>query len=229
MKTNDQAPWAPSYSFHIYDNIYILSINVNKYEAMYIVGIDEVGRGSLAGPVIVAVVLTPKEFYPKPASLPKLRDSKMLTPDIRAAWFAYIKTHPDIFYTTSGVYPRGIEKHNISGAANLAALRAFSRLTRNINSINYSVFLDGGLYIGNKNNLGVPAKTIIRGDQKIVTIKLASIVAKVTRDRYMVRLHSKHPEYHFCSHMGYGTSLHRRMIKKHGASNAHRKAFLQKI
>src|SRR3989344_6437359 len=96
--------------------------------SMYIIGIDEAGRGSLAGPVVVAAVLTPRNFYPKRTALPKLRDSKKLSPIQRQVWFKYLKSHPKVFYATARVYPRQIEKLNIASCANLAALKVFNNL-----------------------------------------------------------------------------------------------------
>lgn len=196
---------------------------------MHIIGVDESGRGSLAGPVIVAAVAIPKRFYPKSISLPALRDSKRLTPSAREAWFNYIKAHPDILYATGRVYPRSIDAYNIANASNLAAKRALSRLLSGKPLTRFSVYLDGSLYIGTREESLRIAKTLIRGDQKIIAIKLASIVAKVTRDRYMDRLHAQYPQYHFNLHKGYGTALHKTAIQKHGLLAHHRATFLQKL
>lgn len=193
---------------------------------MYTIGIDEVGRGALAGPVVVAVVALPKEWREY-----KLRDSKRLTPKVRERLFEYARDNSSIFYSTARVYPRKIDEINIAEAANLAATRAFLRLMQINEGIprRPNVYLDGSLYL-QKHRLSssghnLKAKTIIKGDEKINAIKLASIVAKVIRDRYMVKLHKSYPKYRFDIHKGYGTKLHRLAIRRYGISDVHRKSF----
>ncbi|MEK7195555.1 MAG: ribonuclease HII [Patescibacteria group bacterium] len=195
----------------------------------YIVGIDEVGRGSLAGPVAVAAVCIPRDLNVKVARLGELKDSKRLTPARREKWFEYFKAHPRVTYTCARAYPRTIERMNISRAANLAAKRAFERLVSvtGISSRNCQVFLDGGLYVGNGDDgRKFGAKTVVHGDKKIKVVAIASIVAKVSRDRYMTRLAKKYPRYGFEMHKGYGTKAHSRAIKKYGPSEVHRLTFL---
>ena len=169
----------------------------------YIIGIDEVGRGPLAGPVVVAALAVPTKLRIKNAELrknfksAKLRDSKKLSLKQREIWFEYVKKHPKIFYAIASVSPKVIDKINISNAANLAVTRAFQKLvntyaiasvlTKN-NNVNVKIFLDGGLYL-NKKYPRLSASTIIKGDEKIPVISFASIVAKVTRDRMMRKLH----------------------------------------
>jgi len=194
----------------------------------YIIGIDEVGRGALAGPVAVAAVAMPKNLGFKIKNLGKLRDSKKLTPLRRELWFEYFKNHPQITYSLARVYPRVIERKNISKAANTAALRALTRLCskKRINPRKCLILLDGGLYVGNSGS--VPnARTVIKGDERFATVKIASIIAKVSRDRFMKRLAKKYPRYGFEVHKGYGTKMHFRAIRKHGPSPAHRLTFLR--
>ena len=195
----------------------------------YVIGIDEVGRGSLAGPVLVCAVAVARELRIKNKELGKLQDSKKLSPARRERWFDSLKNHPKIAYTFARVYPRRIEKINISKAANLAALRAFLRLASNLNlrSSNAKVYLDGGLYLGDGPKR-IPAKTMTRGDQKIKAIKIASIIAKVSRDRFMTRLAKKYPAYSLEIHKGYGTKVHLAAIKKFGPSEVHRLTFISK-
>jgi len=194
---------------------------------MYVIGVDEAGRGALAGPVVVGVVAIPKGFSPSKATLPPLRDSKKLSAHQRNIWFDYIKTHPDIFYTSASVYQASIDKKNIAKSANVAASRALDRiLGRHVFTAN-SILLDGSLYLDSPRHNALHARTIIRGDQKFICIKLASIVAKVTRDGYMIRLHKKYPVYEFGRHKGYGTEIHRNMIQKHGPSDSHRLTYLK--
>jgi ribonuclease HII len=191
-----------------------------------IIGIDEVGRGSLAGPVAVAAVFLKKDFIADKAKLGTLKDSKKLTCGQREKWFSYFKNCPAVEYRVAKVYPRKIEKINISASANLAALRAYRRLVSCVMCHAPRVYLDGGLYLGNGDKR-IPAKTIIKGDEKITAIKIASIIAKVRRDRLMVKLAKKYPRYGFEINKGYGTKSHLSMIKKYGPSEIHRRTFLR--
>ncbi len=209
----------------------------------YVIGIDEVGRGSLAGPVVVCAAAVPRELRIMNYELGKLRDSKRLTVIQRERWNEYIRRHPKISFALARVYPRGIEKMNISNAANLAASRAYTRLAAKsqVSRVRSQVFLDGGLYLGNRKRqtallhqgLGGQAngkwnaQTVVRGDEKFTAIKLASIIAKVSRDKFMTRLAKKHPHYGFEIHKGYGTKAHLAAILEYGPSEAHRATFLK--
>ena len=194
----------------------------------FIIGVDEVGRGSLAGPVVVAVVLIPTREKISNRELGSLRDSKHLTKKQREAWSEYLRSNPHIRFALARVYPRTIERMNISRAANRAALKAFERLMKQerLRVDDCRIFLDGGLYLGRR-GLYPEAKTVIRGDQKIPAVKIASIIAKVWRDRLMERLSRKYPRYGFHIHKGYGTKAHLRAIRRYGASKAHRLTFLR--
>lgn len=225
----------------------------------YIIGIDEVGRGSLAGPVVVCAVAVLARWLPAhPSAMTRhsdkegaaaLRDSKKLSPKQREEWFRYFSSHSKIAYAIARVYPRRIEKMNISKAANLAAFRAFLRLTKtyNLKPNTSVVYLDGGLYLGNQgrgfsqiktrinadrirahlpDHPRVSATTVVRGDEKIKAVMIASIIAKVHRDRLMTRLGRKYPKYGFEVHKGYGTRRHRLALARHGPSAAHRTTFI---
>lgn len=187
----------------------------------WVIGIDEVGRGALAGPVVVAAAALPAGRTVRSRTLGPLKDSKKLTAKQREAWC----DHFDVQFALARVYPRQIEKRNVSKAANLAAKRAFVRLAGSRNA--KKIFLDGGLFIGNGSQ-PEHAKTIVRGDEKITAVKIASIIAKVHRDRLMRRLAKKYPRYRFEVHKGYGTQAHRRAIKKYGLCPAHRLTFVGK-
>ncbi len=117
--------------------------------AKFIIGIDEVGRGALAGPVVVAAAAVSFKAQVSSRKLGKLRDSKKLSPKKREAWFAYFKDHPKITFAVVRVYPRGIERLNISQAANLAAKRACERLANGHSPIaaRTKIYLDGGLFL----------------------------------------------------------------------------------
>lgn len=191
----------------------------------FVIGIDEVGRGALAGPVVVAAALVPRGLR-----LRDLKDSKKLSAKQREEWFGYCKNNSRICFAVARVYPRGIERMNVSAAANLAAERAYRRLLKNAapglrRARLAKVFLDGGLFIGN----GLQpkhAKTIVRGDEKIKAVAVASVVAKVSRDAFMKKLAKKHPGYRFDLHKGYGTKVHLAAILKNGPCEAHRLTFL---
>lgn len=201
----------------------------------WVVGVDEVGRGSLAGPVTVAAVAVRRnlQLTTHNLQLGKLKDSKKLSPEKRRLWLTNIKKNRGIFYALAHVSPRIIDKINVSKAANLAASRTLLKLTTNnqqLTTKRLRVFLDGGLYINESLVVShkLLVRTVVRGDEKIRAIMLASIVAKVYRDRLMTRLHKKYPEYNFDVHKGYGTKMHRSALQKRGPSNAHRLTFLSK-
>jgi ribonuclease HII len=194
----------------------------------FVIGIDEVGRGALAGPVVVAAAMMPSNFKLNGKAPGILKDSKKLSASKREEWFTYLMVHPKISFALARVYPRRIEKLNISGAANAAAEKAFNRvlMASGVHSKECKTYLDGGLFLGSKNTQGKHAKTIVKGDEKIRAVAAASIIAKVSRDRFMCRLGKKHPEYHFEVHKGYGTEAHMKAIRLNGPSVVHRLTFL---
>ena len=219
----------------------------------WIVGVDEVGRGSLAGPVTVCALLLQGDYKLKTSvqggsafggkkQKLKLRDSKKLTENQREEWFAWIKREKKegrIYYSVVSIPPKTVDRINVTVAANRAARRAIRNVLEKsgVNLKQVRIRLDGGIYPSLKTSAeGGPAfggkiyslKTVIKGDEKIPAISLASIVAKVTRDRYMVRLAKRFPKYRFEKHKGYGTRMHRARIKKHGISPHHRLTFLKK-
>ena len=202
----------------------------------YIIGIDEVGRGCLAGPVTVAAVAMPRKFKVSSLKLKvKLKDSKKHSAEQRAEIFAAIKNHPGILYARANVYPKVIDRINISNAANLAATRALKKVIELLSgelSSSAKVYLDGGLYINNPQNLELKTqnlKTIVRGDEKYNCVKLASIVAKVNRDRIISNNHRAYPEYGLAQHKGYGTKAHIAALKKYGLVKIHRVTFIKNI
>jgi len=200
----------------------------------FTIGIDEAGRGPLAGPVAVAAVLIPKNLklhYDFVSH--SLRDSKKLSPKQRDQWFEIIQNHPHIHYAVSRSYPTTIDTINITQATNLAATRVLTKLIKNYDLRShrrYTICLDGGLKIKKVplNRTCHTIHTIIKGDEKISAIALASIVAKVTRDRYMEQKHKEYPHYHFNTHKGYGTKTHGKAIQTHGLCPLHRLTFTRK-
>ena len=193
-----------------------------------VVGIDEVGRGPLAGPVAVGVLrLKTKRFrlfYKKGETF--LRDSKQLSAKQREKWFEIISAERQrgaLDFSVSFVSHTLIDKRGLSWALRIATARSLARLTVSTKS---EIFLDGGLRAPEifKNQ-----KTIIKGDEKIPAVALASIVAKVLRDRLMIRLAKQYSQYGFENHKGYGTKAHYGAIKKHGLCPIHRRSFLLKF
>jgi ribonuclease HII len=157
----------------------------------------------------------------------------------REFWVKELAASADVRFAIARVYPRGIERLNISGAANRAALSAFSRLLKKHKlSPRTAVYLDGGLFLGSRSRQQkaaaggatkrINAKTVIKGDETIAAVAAASIVAKVSRDAFMTRLSKQYPAYGFEIHKGYGTAAHFRAIKKNGPCDAHRLTFLAK-
>ncbi len=196
----------------------------------YIIGLDEVGRGTLAGPVVVCAVAIHKGLKIQNKKLGELKDSKKLSSSQREKWVEYFKNHPEIIFTVARVYERKIEKINISCAANLAALRAYRLLVSRFKIHASRVVLDGGLYLGSRKlqMANKFASTIIKGDEKIPVIAIASILAKVYRDKFMVRLAKKYPEYGLDLHKGYGTKIHLAAIKNFGPAKIHRLTFISR-
>jgi ribonuclease HII len=189
----------------------------------YIIGIDEAGRGPLAGPVVSAAVIIEDK-------IDGVKDSKCLSASKREALLSLIKEKA-ISYGIGVSSPEEIDSFNILNATFLSMKRAVNSLNTNYTlkygkPIKYAVLLVDG----NKTIPGVvyPQKSIVKGDRIIYQISAASIIAKVTRDRMMKALGKKFPAYLFEKHKGYATLLHRETIKKFGITKIHRRSFLKK-
>lgn len=197
------------------------------------IGVDEVGRGPLAGPVTVGAILVKSNLRNHISKFRKpLRDSKKLTQKQREEWFRWIekeKKRGRICCAFASVLPKTIDRINVTAAANRAAARAIKKVldTSGVHPKRTRIFLDGGLY-PTPPTPHCKLHTVVGGDEMIPAVSLASIAAKVTRDRYMVRLAKQFPEYGFERHKGYGTAAHWQAIKKHGVSPHHRLTFLKK-
>lgn len=187
--------------------------NEAKAEGFNIVcGIDEAGRGPLAGPVCAAAVILPEGCI-----IEGVNDSKKLTEKKREALFDVIKEKA-LAYSIAVADEKEIDEINILQATYLAMRRAFDGL---------DIKPDMALVDGNRDpGLGVATRTIVKGDANSMSIAAASILAKVTRDRFMLEMDEKYPEYQFAKHKGYGTKLHYEMLTEYGASEIHRKTFL---
>lgn len=201
----------------------------------WMVGIDEVGRGPLAGPVGVGVVLVKTDFIWEDF-LANVRDSKKLTAKKREVIFykaEELEKEKIIFSAVELVSAKIIDEKGIVFSINKALKQALDKVLENLESVGnerekIEIKLDGGLKapLEFKNQ-----KSFIKGDEKEKVIGLASILAKVTRDRYMEEM-AKKPNfsiYDFEKHKGYGTKKHRELIKKHGFSSEHRKSFCRNI
>ncbi len=209
----------------------------SKERKKYYIGIDEVGRGCLAGPVAVAAVAIP---YDSDVWMieGEFNDSKKMTEIQRERWAAYVKIKEGISYEVCSLPAEKIDEINISAAASLAAYRAFNKLTKRLEAdCEIEVTLDGGLYLKNKRSqeaLGrrrsIGIKTAIKADANYKEVMLASIVAKVWRDEKMTKLVRKYPAYGFAAHKGYGTRAHVKAIRENGAiPGIHRQTFLKKV
>jgi|TARA_B100001741_G_scaffold238591_1_gene199588 ribonuclease HII len=176
-----------------------------------IAGVDEVGRGSLIGPVYAAAVILKKNLDKK-----KLKDSKKLTKENREILEKYIKKNS--YWSIGSASLKEIEKFNILNASLLAMKRAILKLNKKPTC----VLVDGNKIPKLKNyNL----KYVIKGDEKIPEISAASIIAKVARDRLMKKISKKFNEYAWDKNAGYGTKMHLKAIKKFGVTKYHRKTF----
>ena len=201
--------------------------NLNK-SIQHVVGIDEVGRGPLAGPVTVGVFMIPVSDYLNVTFLPDgITDSKKLTAKKReelTSALQELRTLGHCSYTTVSQPASEIDRIGISKCIQKCIATGLRRLECNPKKT--FIFLDGSLRAPVE---FLYQETVIKGDSKIQVIGAASIVAKVWRDAYMTRLAQKYPEYGFEVHKGYGTKMHREVIKIKGATSAHRLFYLKNI
>jgi ribonuclease HII len=180
-----------------------------------ICGVDEAGRGPLAGPVCAAAVILPANI-----DIPGLDDSKKLSDKRRRALFPIIKEQA-IAYAIAFADHSEIDSINILQATLLAMERAIAGL---------SVKPEVALIDGNREkDFGLPVQTVIQGDSRSASIAAASILAKVTRDDYMLEMADKYPQYGFDVHKGYGTKIHYAALAEHGTCPIHRMSFLKKF
>ena len=202
----------------------------------YVIGVDEAGRGALAGPVAVGAVLLPAHLLWE--DFDGLKDSKKLRAQQREEWFGKISARSplaglgDVSASVSLVSARTIDRDGIVAACRLATRRCLTKIvadTANIPiwelSSQMGVLLDKGLSAPSE----WQQEQIVKGDETVPAIALASIVAKVTRDRHMEHLAEKYKPYGFEGHKGYGTHEHRKAIKKHGLSEEHRTTFCTRL
>lgn len=181
----------------------------------FIAGVDEAGRGPLAGPVFAAAVILPDGLEEL-----GINDSKKISEKKRDALFEIIKEKA-LAWSVASASEKEIDELNILNATFLAMKRAIDGLC---------IKPDMALIDGNrKAGTGIEEMTLVKGDSKSISIAAASILAKVSRDRYLLKLDEKYPEYQFRKHKGYPTQLHYEMIKEHGISPVHRLSFLKNL
>lgn len=184
-----------------------------------VAGVDEAGRGPLAGPVVAAAAILPPRWAESglPAELSGLNDSKQLTAAQREEFFAFITSCGEIEFGIDAVDALLIDEINILQATHRAMNNALAKL----NPLPPHALVDGRPV----KTLRVPQTAIVKGDARSYSIAAASVLAKVTRDRLMLGFHAQFPEYGFAEHKGYGTAKHLAAIEKHGACPIHRKTF----
>ena len=188
---------------------------IRESGAKFVCGVDEAGRGPLAGPVYAAAVILPPDVL-----IDGLNDSKKLSEKKRETLFPLI-CETAVSYSIAFADEKEIDAYNILQATYLAMRRAVEGL---------SVPADYVLIDGNRMPpLGVPGETIVKGDAICQSIAAASVLAKVSRDRFMLEMDKKYPQYAFSQHKGYGTKLHYEALRAYGPSPIHRLTFLKKM
>ena len=183
--------------------------------ASYIAGVDEAGRGPLAGPVCAAACILPRNL-----EIPGLNDSKKLSSKARDSLYDII-INSAVSYGIAFATVEEIESLNILNATFLAMNRALSQLSPQPTL---------ALIDGNRNSgISIPSRCVVKGDSLCADIAAASVLAKVTRDRYMLTMAEQYPEYGFEKHKGYGTAQHYAALRQFGPSPIHRPSFLRKM
>lgn len=199
-----------------------------KMGYQYVIGMDEVGRGAFAGPVVASAVVFPKNFKPKDNQgkilFEEVNDSKLLNASKREILAKIIKKRC-LYFSIAKSPVSFINKYGVAKATKNAFRKALLKIQKKI-KINKAYVLIDGFYILYLQGGGLKKqKAIIKGDRKSISIASASIIAKVHRDKLMKKLHQKYPMYGFLKNKGYGTKKHREAIKKYGLSDIHRKSF----
>lgn len=185
-----------------------------------VLGIDEVGRGAFAGPIVAAAVIFDKVIH----SLQDVNDSKLLSPIVREKLFKEIKKQA-LCYAIAQITVPIINKVCIGKANKMVFRKAVSAISKKIKKQKIFVLVDG-FHVSYLRGIGLKnQKAIIKGDQKSISIAAASIIAKVYRDKLMQNLHKKYPVYGFDQNKGYGTRKHKEALKKYGLSKIHRLSF----
>ena len=184
-----------------------------------VAGVDEAGRGPLAGPVVAAAVILPHVWQHSgfDERLRDLNDSKQLTEAQRENFFSILTAHPEVRFAIAIVDAATIDRINILQATHRAMNEALAKLEPQPEH----VLVDGKPV----KTMKLPNTAIVKGDAKSYSIAAASVLAKVTRDRMMLEFHAQFPDYGFAEHKGYGTPQHLAAIAEHGACPIHRRSF----
>jgi ribonuclease HII len=186
-------------------------------DAAAIAGVDEAGRGALAGPVTAGAVILPLGVPAALAALAEVNDSKQLTATRRSALFELITAHA-LAWGVASTPAAIIDAEGIMSATRLAMVAALEGLGRPLDFL----LIDGRIRL---RMLPTPQQSIIRGDARSLSIAAASVLAKVTRDRFMAAQEAAYPAYGFASHKGYGTARHLAALRDHGPTPLHRRSF----
>ncbi|MDD3154329.1 MAG: ribonuclease HII [Victivallaceae bacterium] len=195
----------------------LLEFERRKYDQSFrfVAGVDEAGRGPLAGPVVAAAVVLPREGTTV-TELPDVFDSKQLSAARREVLYAQLCELPGIRFGIGSASVEEIDRINILQATYLAMRRALAQ----VECCDF-ILVDGNRVPG----LPAPSLSIVKGDAQSASIAAASILAKVTRDHQMMELDRQYPHYGFCRHMGYATAEHLAALKQYGVCPAHRRSF----
>ncbi len=192
-------------------NIYKFEEELRKNNVKYIAGVDEAGRGPLAGDLVVSAVILPIDF-----KIDGLYDSKSISDKKRREAFELIKKHA-LAYSIINITPEEVDEYNIYKATQIGMKRAVDSL-----SVKPEHVLIDAMPLP---ELTIDSTSIIKGDTLSASIAAASILAKVTRDDQIIEMSKKYPNYHFDKHKGYGTKLHLEMLEKYGPCDIHRKSY----
>ena len=196
-------------------DLWLLENEIYEEGFRLLCGVDEAGRGPLAGPVCAAAVILPRGL-----AITDLNDSKKLTEKKREALY-HVICEKALSFGIAFASVEEIEEFNILNATFLAMNRALAQLDPRP---------ELALIDGNRNTgIQMPSRCVVKGDARCADIAAASILAKVTRDRYMLEMAEQYPEYHFEQHKSYGTRLHYEALRKYGPSPIHRMSFLKKL
>ena len=198
-----------SYALPMKRDLWNYEINARDQGYQFVAGVDEAGRGPLAGPVVAAAVVLPMDVF-----LEGLDDSKKISPAKRDELFPKIQK---MVHGIAVVSTKVIDEINILQAARLAMKQAVEKISSDLDLL----LIDGNQKIDSS----IEQWVIVKGDAKSYSIAAASVLAKVTRDRIMEGYHHLYPQYEFARHKGYGTKLHRDLIAEHGPSPIHRRTF----
>ena len=207
----EELPWSDPMSLYEFEHAKRAELGIK-----HICGVDEAGRGPLAGPVFAAAVILPEDY-----EIEGLNDSKKLSEKKREKLFDEIIEHA-LAYSIQSIDHKTIDEINILEATMLGMKNAVNGLSIKPEA----VYIDGNRI---PKDMDIPTEFVIKGDATSASIAAASILAKVSRDRFMLEMDKKYPEYAFAKHKGYGTKLHYEKIREFGPSEIHRLTFLKKM